>query len=168
MEKTPSQRRVRREQRSAKQRAKAIALRRAGATYTAIGAELGVCVERARTIVLKAQRLIECPRWSDALPTRATTFLDLRGLSELPEAEAALAVAKFTRKEIKDEPNLGKGAIGAIKAWLAGHGLTLRDEITVETNKKGAPVQGRPHDSRNPSQAGRKASSQCDMPRNAP
>jgi hypothetical protein len=168
METTPSRRRVRREQQSAARRAKALALRQAGATYAAIAAELGVCVEQARGIVLKAERLTEHRHWSDALPTRATTFLRLRSLSELPEAEAALAVAKFTRKQIKAEPNLGKGAIGAIKAWLAGYGLTLRDEITVETNKKGVPVQGRPHDSRNPSQAGRKASSQCDMPRNAP
>ena len=55
-------------------------------------------------------------------------------------------MAKFTRKEIKAEPNLGKGAIGT-QGWLAGHGLTLCDEITVENNKKGVPVQGRPHDS---------------------
>ena len=166
METTPSQRRVRREARSAATRVRALAMRQAGATYAAIGAKLGVCLERARLIVLKAERLTEHPRWSDALPTRATTFLHLRGLSELPEVEAAVAVAKLTRKEIKAEPNIGKGALAAIEAWLAGHGLTLRDEIPT-ANKKGVPVQGHPHDSRNPLPAGRKASSQCNMPRTA-
>ena len=31
-------------------------------------------------------------------------------------------MAKFTRKQIQAEPNLGKGALAAIDAWLAGHG----------------------------------------------
>ena len=168
MEKTSpaARRRIAREARSAAKRIVAAEMRQAGASYAAIGAELGVCRERARLIVLKAERLTEHPRWSDALPTRGTTFLHLRGLSELPEVEAALAVAKFTRKEIKAEPNLGKGALAAIEAWLAGHGLTWRADIPT-ANKKGVLVQGRPHDSRNPLPAGRKAPSQCDMPRNA-
>ena len=160
METTPSRRRVRREQQSAARRAKALALRQGGATYAAIAAELGVCVEQARGIVLKAERLTEHPHWSDALPTRATTFLRLRSLSELPEAEAALAVAKFTRKQIKAEPNLGKGALAAIETWLAGRSLALRDD---SENKKGAPAQGRPCDSHNPFAPDRKASSTCEI-----
>jgi hypothetical protein len=162
----PATRRVAREARTAAKRAVALALRKGGATYVEIGVELGVCLERARRIVVNAERLTEQPRWFDALPTRAATFLRLRGLSELPEVEAALAVAKLTRNGIEAEPNFGRGALGAIEAWLAGHGLTWRNQ-TPTANKKGVPVKGRPHDSRNPLRAGRKASSQCDMPRNA-
>jgi hypothetical protein len=136
-----ARRRIARERQSAAQRARALAMRQAGATYAAIGDELGVCVERARGIVFKAQRLTEHPLWSEALPSRATTFLRLRDLSELPEAEAALAVAKLTRREIKTEPNFGRGALAALEAWLASHGLALRNEIQT-ANKKRAPAEG--------------------------
>src|SRR5580704_2595129 len=130
-----ARRRIARERQSAAKRARALAMRQAGATYAAIGAELGVCVERARGIVLKAERLTEHRRWFDALPTRATTFLRNHGFSELAEIEAALAVAKFSRRELMDQPNLGRGALEALTAWLERHGLALRAEITIETNK---------------------------------
>jgi predicted transcriptional regulator len=137
----PATRRVAREARTAAKRAVALALRKGGATYVEIGVELGVCLERARRIVVNAERLTEQPRWFDALPTRAATFLRLRGLSELPEVEAALAVAKLTRREIKTEPNFGRGALAALEAWLASHGLALRNEIQT-ANKKRAPAEG--------------------------
>ena len=66
-------------------------------------------------------------------------------------------MAKFTRKEIKAEPNLGKGALAALEAWLAGHGLTLRAE-THTTTKTGVSSRGRPFDSYRPSPTDRKGS----------
>jgi hypothetical protein len=128
---TPSHRRLVRAAFASAKRAHALSLRRRGATYAAIGAELGVCLEQARQAVLKAERLIERPRWFDALPTRVRRFLRDRGLADLPEAAAAEALARLTVKELKETPNLGKGALAAIEAWLERLGLTLRD---IETN----------------------------------
>jgi hypothetical protein len=164
METTSSQRRVRREQRSAKQRAKAMALRADDATLEEIGDALAVCPSRAAQILAKAKWLASRPQWHNGLNnTRALNFLRLCGLAELPEAEAAAAVSQFTRRELMNAPNLGKVAIGALAAWLERLGLTLRDEITVETNKKGVPASGRPCDSHSPLRAGRKASSTCEI-----
>jgi hypothetical protein len=53
-------------------------------------------------------------------------FLRIRGLDVLPEIEAASAVACFTRRELMQAPNFGKGAAAAVTAWLARHDLTLR------------------------------------------
>jgi hypothetical protein len=160
MDTTPSQRRLVRAAFASAKRAHALSLRRRGATLAEIGAELGVCREQARQAVLKAERLIERPHWSDALPTRARRFLRDHDLADLPEAKAAEAVARFTLKDLKAEPNLGKGAIGAIVAWLAGHGLGLRDD---SENKKGAPARERPCDSHNPFAPDWKASSTCEI-----
>ena len=167
---TPADRRIAREAKSAAMRAKALALHKDGATYAKIGRKIGVCRDRARQIALKAERLAEHPRWFDPLPTRAVNFLHWRGLSELPELEAALAVAKFSRRELMEQPNLGKGALGALIAWLAGHGLALGDETHTENNK-GAPAKGRPcdsySDSSSPLATGHhEATSQCGMPTN--
>jgi hypothetical protein len=160
MDTTPSQRRLVRAAFASAKRAHALSLRRRGATLAEIGAELGVCREQARQAVLKAERLIERPHWSDALPTRARRFLRDHDLADLPEAKAAEVVARFTLRDLKAEPNLGKGAIGALSAWLIGHGLALRAEIPT-ANKKGAPVRGRPCDSHSPLAAGRKVSGTC-------
>lgn len=124
---TPFERRIAREQQSAAMRGRALALRQAGQTYAAIGAELGVCLERARRAVLNAKRLTEHPRWFDALPARAVNLLARCGLDALPDREAAHAVARLSRKELTAQPNLGRGAIDAICAWLEQHGLALRE-----------------------------------------
>jgi hypothetical protein len=123
---TPAERRIRREARSAALRAQALALRRTGATYGAIGAALGLSLERARQIVRKAERLANAPRWFDPLPMRAQTFLHSAGLTELPETEAAAAIARLTRRELMATPNFGRVACDAVVAWLARHELTLK------------------------------------------
>jgi hypothetical protein len=53
----PAERRIRREARSATLRERALALRQAGWTLTAIGVALGLSVTRAYQIVKKAERL---------------------------------------------------------------------------------------------------------------
>jgi Sigma-70, region 4 len=123
---SPADRRIFREARSAALRAQALALRQSGATYADIGAALGLSLERARQITRKAERLANAPRWFDPLPMRAQTFLHNTGLSELPETEAAAAVARFTRRDLLATPNVGKGAIAELVAWLGKHGLALR------------------------------------------
>jgi hypothetical protein len=139
-EPTPAERRLRREARAAALRQQALALRQAGATYAAIGRELGVCLEHARQIVRKAERLITHSRWYDRLPMRAQNFLHNANLSALPETEAATAVARYSRRELLTTPNLGRGAVGAIATWLAHHGLALQPE----QKKAGAPSRERP------------------------
>ena len=128
---TPAERRIRREARSAALRQQALALRQSGATYAAIGAALGLSLERGRQIVRKAERLANDPHWYDSLPARAVNLLHIAGLTELPEPEAAAAVAQLTRRELLATPNFGKGAAAAIAAWLARHGLTLKAEGTA-------------------------------------
>jgi hypothetical protein len=123
---TPAARRIRREAHSAARRERALALRDAGFTFASIGQALGVSLERARRITRKAERLSRNPHWTDVLPARAQSFLHIRGLSALPETEAAAEVAQLTRRELLATPNFGKGAAAAIAAWLARHGLTLR------------------------------------------
>jgi len=75
---TPTDRRIRREARSAARRAQALALRQSGATYAEIGAALDLSLERARQIVRKAERLANAPRWFDPLPMRGGTVAILR------------------------------------------------------------------------------------------
>jgi len=123
---TPTKRRLHRQARSAEQLGQALALRRDGATYAAIGQTLGVCLERARRITLKAERLANAPRWYDGLPARAINLLHQRGLNTLSEIDAARAVAQFTRRELMNTPNFGRGSLSALRAWLAKHGLALR------------------------------------------
>jgi Sigma-70, region 4 len=123
---TPTDRRLRREARSAALRAQALALRQCGATYAEIGAALGLSLERARQIIRKAERLANAPRWFDPLPMRAQTFLHNAGLAELPEIEAALAVARLTRRELLATPNFGRVACDAVATWLARHRPALR------------------------------------------
>jgi hypothetical protein len=124
---TPTGRRLCREDRSAELRARALALRQTGATYAAIGRELGgLSLERARQIVRRGERLVLSPRWYDSLPMRVQTFLHNAGLAELPETDAAAAVARLSRRELLATPNFGKGAAVAVTAWLARHELALR------------------------------------------
>jgi hypothetical protein len=123
---TPTERRICREARSSAMRAQALALRQSGATYAVIGKALGLSVGRAQQIVRRAERLALAPRWYDSLPMRAQTFLHNAGLAELPESEAAAAVARLSRRELLASPNFGKDAAGAVTAWLARHGLALR------------------------------------------
>jgi hypothetical protein len=83
---TPTDRRIRREARSAALRAQALALRQTGKTYADIGAALGLSLERARQITLKAERLANDPRWHDSLPARAVNLLHIRGLERCPRS----------------------------------------------------------------------------------
>jgi hypothetical protein len=122
---TPAERRQHREARSADQRAQALTLRHAGATYTAIGHALGVSMSRAAQIVHKGERLAEHPRWFDGLPARAISFLIRNNLAALREVEAAQAVARLSRRELMSNPNFGRGACDALCGWLAAHGLAL-------------------------------------------
>jgi hypothetical protein len=123
-----TERRFYREAISADKRAKALALRQAGETYAAIGRSLGICHARARQITQNAARLARDPHWYDPLPMRAQNFLILNGFAGLPEAEAACAIARLTWRELMGFPNFGRGAIGAIEAWLANHRFTLKEE----------------------------------------
>jgi hypothetical protein len=123
---TPTDRRIRREARSAALRAQALALRQTGKTYADIGAALGLSLERARQITLKAERLANDPRWHDSLPARAVNLLHIRGLDALPEIEAAVAIARISRRELLATSNFGRVACDAVVAWLARHGLTLK------------------------------------------
>ena len=152
---TPAERRICREARSAALRDLALALRQGGKTFAIIGQELGLSLERARQIVKKAERLANAPRWFDPLPMRAQTFLHNMNLTALPEIEAAIAVARLSRRELLAAPNIGRGAADAIAAWLAGHGLKLRPEsahafarrVRGSPMKAGAPMRERPSDS---------------------
>jgi hypothetical protein len=123
---TPTERRIRREARSAALRAQALALRQSGATYAAIANALGLSVGRAVQIVRRGERLVLSPRWYDSLPMRVQTFLHNAGLAELPQTDAAAAVARLSRRELLATPNFGKGAAVAVTAWLARHELALR------------------------------------------
>jgi hypothetical protein len=108
-------------------RAQAAAARSQGWTLDAIGDVLGVSRTRVAQILAKAARLAARPRWHDGFPVRALNFLRIRHLDALPETEAARTVARFTHKELKAIPNLGKHAIGPLCAWLERHGLALRE-----------------------------------------
>jgi len=137
---TPAERRIRREARSAALRDLALALRQGGKTFAIIGQELGLSLERARQIVKKAERLANAPRWFDPLPMRAQTFLHNMNLTVLPEIEAAIAVARLSRRELMRAPNVGHAVADALGAWLAHHGLAF----TAPTTKSGAPARERP------------------------
>jgi hypothetical protein len=125
---SPTERRIRREARSATLRERALALRQAAWTYAAIGQALGVSLERARQMVRKAERLRRDPHWYDTLPMRAQTFLHIIGVAALPETEAAIVVARLSKRELLSAPNVGKDAAAALTAWLARHGLELPPE----------------------------------------
>ena len=131
---TPAQRRIRRERLSAAKRGLALAMRSAGATQAQIAAALALSPARIAQILAKAEHLAARPHWHGQFPARALNFLIGRDLPERPEIEAAEALARLSRKEIQAEPNLGRGAVKAIEVWLAGHGLTLRDETPTGTN----------------------------------
>lgn len=123
---SPTERRLRREAHTAERRAQALAMRQGGATYAAIGRAFGISLERARRLTAEAERLTNNPRFYDCLPMRAQHFLRIADLIELPEIEAAQAVAQLTRRELMDRPNFGRVAADAIVVWLAKHGLNLR------------------------------------------
>jgi hypothetical protein len=124
-------------------RAQALEMRTAGASFVAIGDAFGVTPARARQIFLWARRLATRPQWHNALPPRAVGFLRCEGVAFLPEAEAAAAVAsRYTRKELKDQPNVGPGAYAALIDWMARHGLKPYEELIIR-HKTGGPSQGR-------------------------
>jgi hypothetical protein len=125
---TSTERRQRAEAKATAQRAKALALRQGGRTYAEIGVTLGVSLERARRITCKAERLALDPHWWDDLPVRAMYLLHNRGLIDLPEIEAARALAQLSARELLSTSNFGRVALGALRAWLAGHGFKLRPE----------------------------------------
>jgi len=161
---TPAERRLRREAQSAALREQAFALRQAGATYAAIGRELGLSLERTRRIIFKAERLKTDPRWYDNLPSRAIAILYARGLLDCPEHEAALALAQVSARELMQTPNFGQVSLNALRAWLADHGCKLCPEsahafvrrMRGSPTKSGAPMRERPSVSETgPSQAGR-------------
>ena len=129
----------------------ALTLRQRGATYAEIGHEFGLSKTRVRQIALRAGNR----HWQDQLPGRVRTFLHNMNLTALPEIEAAIAVARLSRRELLAAPNIGRGAADAIAAWLAGHGLKLRPEsahafarrVRGSPMKAGAPMRERPSDS---------------------
>jgi hypothetical protein len=125
---TSTERRQRGEAKATAQRAQALALRQGGRTYAEIGVALGVSLERARRITCKAERFALEPHWSDTLPVRAIYLLDNRGLIDLPEIEAARALAQLSARELLSTSNFGRVALGALRAWLAGHGFKLPPE----------------------------------------
>jgi len=140
---TPAERRLQREAHSANQRARALALRQAGATYAAIGAQLGVSIERARQIVRKVERLSSNPHWSDSLPARVRNFLIVSDLAGLPEKEAAQACAHLTLRDLLGSPNFGRVALDALVTWLGKHGFRLRDDASNPAHVRG-PLMNEP------------------------
>ena len=160
---TSADRRKAREALSAAKRGYAWRLRQHGATQVRIGLSLGISPQRVSQLLAKAERLAARPRWHGQLPPRVLSFLIIHDLAGKPELEAAEALARLTVKELREAPGLGKAAIAALAAWLERLGLSLRDE-TPTTNKKGAPVKGRPHDSNSsPPPADRKVSGLCEI-----
>jgi hypothetical protein len=133
-------RRRAREAISAGRRAYALSLREHGATRAQIAAALALSRTRVGQILANAEHLAAQPRWHRQFPARALNFLIIRGLADLPENQAATVVAKFTRRELLDQPNLGRGAVGALTAWLAMHALAPRDDTTT-AKKKGVPAR---------------------------
>jgi hypothetical protein len=165
---SPRERRLARERLSAAKRAMAAQLRAAGATYDQIGGAIGVSGGRVGQMLKKADRLASRAQWLNALPARSVLLLRLRGLNDLPEAEAAAKVAKiFTPRDLKAQPNFGRQAFEAIAAWLAAHGLALRDETTTTATKKGAPARKRPSDFNRPLAAGSEVQGRCLLARSA-
>jgi predicted transcriptional regulator len=121
---------------SAGKRAYACSLRAHGATQAQIGLALGISPQRVSQLLAKAERLAAQPRWHGQFPARALNFLIIADLAGKPEIEAAQAVARLTRKDLRETPNLGRGAIAALDAWLDGHGLMLRDEMPIRQNRQ--------------------------------
>jgi len=117
-----------------------LTLRQRGATYAEIGHEFGLSKTRVRQIALRAGNR----HWQDQLPGRVRTFLHNMNLSALPETEAADAIARLSRRELLAAPNIGRGAVDAIAAWLGDHGHKLQLELTLRPTKLGAPSRERP------------------------
>ena len=113
-----------------------LTLRQRGATYAEIGHEFGLSKTRVRQIALRAGNR----HWQDQLPGRVRTFLHNMNLTALPEIEAAIAVARLSRRELMRAPNVGHAVADALGAWLAHHGLAF----TAPTTKSGAPARERP------------------------
>jgi hypothetical protein len=142
---TSAERRIAREQRSAARRVMAEQMRGAGGTLEQIGLALGVSHTRIGQIFAKAERLARRPAWHDAVDnTRALSFLRRLGLDAVPEAEAAMAVARLSRKELLSHENVGKGAVAALSDWLGRHALALSGDITTTDENKGpyTPASG--------------------------
>lgn len=129
---------IRREAEAADRRAQALALRREGATYAAIGRTLGVSQTRAKQIVDRAAWQASNPHRVQ-LPMRAANFLKLEGFLDLTEADAAAAVAKLTRREVLAHPNVGKGAVAALADWLALHGHTFSEDAVERRKRSNSP-----------------------------
>jgi hypothetical protein len=132
---TSADRRRAREACSTAMRAYALRLREHGATQAQIGLALGISPQRVSQLFAKAERLAAQPRWHGQFPARALNFLIVRDLAGKPEVEAAEALARLTFKELKEAPNIGRGASGALIAWLTTHGLALR-EISLPTAQR--------------------------------
>ena len=153
---TPAERRRYAEAFAAARRAQALLLRRSGFRFHEIGVALGVTLERARCITYDAERRASHPRWYDELPQRAVARLGKLGLLDRPEPEAACAVARLSARELLQTPNFGRTSLAALRAWLAGHGLKLRQASTL--SNESAPEWERPHGSHSnqgPVQTGR-------------
>src|SRR6516165_10358888 len=125
----------------------ALTLRQRGATYAEIGHEFGLSKTRVRQIALRAGNR----HWQDQLPGRVRTFLHNMNLTALPEIEAAIAVARLSRRELMRAPNVGHAVADALGAWLAHHGLAFQSS----QKKPGAPSRERPSDSDSPFAPGR-------------
>jgi hypothetical protein len=136
---SPAERRIHRQARSATRRELALAWRKAGWTFCDIAAALGVCRERARQIVSKAERMARRAHdqhWWDPLPIRARQFLHGYGLTKLSEMEAVRAVAQLSRRELMRTPNFGSASCAALVAWLVRHGLTLQRETPTAFSRR--------------------------------
>jgi hypothetical protein len=128
---TSADRHSAREALSAGKRAYALSLRQHGATQAQIAAALALSSTRVGQLLAKAEQLAAQPRWHRQFPARALNFLIVRGLAEKSEGEAARMLAQLTIQDLRETPNLGKDAIAALAAWLAGHGLTWRHELAA-------------------------------------
>lgn len=140
---TPADRRRCREQRTAELRARALDLRRGGATYARVATEIGLSFKAAYKLTRLAERLAESPHWTQRLSARAVLLLqnlqiDTRTLSE---SDAARELARRTLAELKQHRNSGRVTIAELVAWLASHGLKLAIEISAEYARAPPPLK---------------------------
>jgi|SRR5262245_27739966 len=95
-------------------------------TYTEIGKRLGgVSTERARQIVVLTERRVGRPHWSQRFTSaRVCNCLTALGLDvqNMPEHEAARWLARYSRRRLMIEPNVGAATVEELREWLAEYG----------------------------------------------
>jgi hypothetical protein len=105
--------------------AEALHMRDAGLKYREIAALLGVSIEQARGVVLRAQHLRDHPHWGQKLSTRLANGLKNTGCNSEDELAVARAAAALGAKRWAATYNFGKKSHAELIEWLTRHGLAL-------------------------------------------